>query len=90
MLAFRKIWRALLSCDARFEIRPFALLPTYLGLCQIYIPNTDFSFEDLINIFCHTIYRGCLCDNWKSRFLSRFIFNWRIFSRRVTTRWSRG
>ena len=82
MFAFRKIWRALLSCDARFEIRPFALLPTYLGLCQIYIPNTDFSFEDLINI--------CLCDNWKSRFLPRLIFNWRIFSRRVTTRWSRG
>ena len=24
---FRKIWRALLSCYLRFEIRPFALLP---------------------------------------------------------------
>ena len=25
---FWKIWRALLSCYLRFEIRPFALLPT--------------------------------------------------------------
>ena len=25
---FRKIWRALFSCKTRFEIRPFALLPT--------------------------------------------------------------
>ena len=27
MFVFRKIWRALLSCYLRFEIRPFALLP---------------------------------------------------------------
>ena len=26
---FRKIWHALFSCQLRFEIRPFALLPTY-------------------------------------------------------------
>ena len=25
---FRKIWRALISWNTRFEIRPFALLPT--------------------------------------------------------------
>ena len=25
---FWKIWRALFSCNTRFEIRPFALLPT--------------------------------------------------------------
>ena len=30
MFVFRKIWRALLSCYLRFEIRPFALLPTAL------------------------------------------------------------
>ena len=28
MLAFRIIWQALFSCDTRFEIRRFALLPT--------------------------------------------------------------
>ena len=28
MFVFRKICRALLSCYLRFEIRPFALLPT--------------------------------------------------------------
>ena len=27
MFVFRKIWRALFSCNTRFEIRPFALLP---------------------------------------------------------------
>ena len=33
MPIFRKIWRALFSCNTRFEIRPFALLPTdYLFL----------------------------------------------------------
>ena len=28
MFVFRKIWRALFSLNTRFEIRPFALLPT--------------------------------------------------------------
>ena len=28
MLVFRKILRALLSCNTRFEIRPFTLLPS--------------------------------------------------------------
>ena len=28
MFVFRKIWRALFSWNTRFEIRPFALLPT--------------------------------------------------------------
>ena len=27
-LHFRKIWRALFSCNTHFEIRPFVLLPT--------------------------------------------------------------
>ena len=30
MFVFRKFWRALLSSNTRFEIRPFALLPTIL------------------------------------------------------------
>ena len=29
MLVFQKIWRALFSCNTRFEIRPFDLLPTF-------------------------------------------------------------
>ena len=28
MFVFRKIWRALFSCNALFKIRPFDLLPT--------------------------------------------------------------
>ena len=33
MFVLRKIWRALFSCNTRFEIRLFALLPTYSELC---------------------------------------------------------
>ena len=29
MFVFRKIWRVLLSCYLRFEIRPFSLLATH-------------------------------------------------------------
>ena len=28
MFLFRKIWRVFFSCNTRFEIRPFAVLPT--------------------------------------------------------------
>ena len=34
-------------------------------------------------------YGGCFCDNWKTSFLPRLIFNWRTFSRRLTARWWR-
>ena len=33
---FRKIWRALSSWNTRFEIRPFALLPAILPLCNCF------------------------------------------------------
>ena len=33
---------------------------------------------------------GCLCDNWKTSYFPRIIFNGRTFSRRITARWSRG
>ena len=33
MFVFRKIWRALFSWNTRFEIRPFALLPTKRCWC---------------------------------------------------------
>ena len=32
MFVFRKVWRTLFSWNTRFEIRPFALLPTYCSL----------------------------------------------------------
>ena len=32
--------------------------------------------EDFSNYF-----RSCFCENWKSSFLPRLIFNWRTFSR---------
>ena len=35
------------------------------------------------------IWKGCFCDNWKPNFLPRLVFNWRIFSRRVTALWWR-
>ena len=35
MFVFRKIWRALFSWNFRFEIRPFALLPTKCILEQL-------------------------------------------------------
>ena len=36
MFVFLKIWRVLLSCYLRFEIRPFALLPTNYFRCKIW------------------------------------------------------
>ena len=48
MFVFRKIWRALFSCNTRFEIRSFALLPTVnrsqLGVCE-FLGNFDFFSE---------------------------------------------
>ena len=39
MLVFRKIWRALFSCNTRFEICSFALLPTSYGEAKIIQEN---------------------------------------------------
>ena len=36
MFVFRKIWRTLFSWNTRFEIRPFALLPTKKALEQFF------------------------------------------------------
>ena len=44
ILVFRKIWRALFSCNTRFRIRPFALLPT------ISSSNTELSFQPCLEI----------------------------------------
>ena len=43
---------------------------------------TGFTFGELAD----ELFRGCVCDNWKPSFLSLIIFNWHIFSRRVTAR----
>ena len=42
----------------------------------------------MIFLFFKVIIRWC--DSWKPSFLLRLIFKWRIFSRRVTARWSSG
>ena len=39
MFAVRKLWRALFSCNTRFEIRPFALLPTNSVLLHLGIQS---------------------------------------------------
>ena len=49
MFYFRKIWRALFSRHLRFEIRPFALLPTnclnsFSQFRMTYILNILYSF----------------------------------------------
>ena len=40
MFVFQKIWYTLFSCNTRFEIRPFALLPKTFG---IVLKRADFS-----------------------------------------------
>ena len=47
MSVFRKIWRTLFSCNTRFEIRTFALLPTLSYQSQLLKPSIepfDFSY----------------------------------------------
>ena len=48
MFVFRKFWRALLSWSTRFEIRPFALLPTKY---TIYTDFTDFFATELFRVY---------------------------------------
>ena len=56
MFVFRKIWRALFSSNNRFEIPPFALLPTKLCktfqitfyLPSIYLSKQKITPTDLI------------------------------------------
>ena len=57
MFVFRKIWHALFSWNTRFEIRPFALLPTNWEMfsssqinhfCNVLI-NKTLSFHDLFH-----------------------------------------
>ena len=58
---------------------------------------SKFCWKDVFSMWDFTKYqdlfilqqKGCLCDNWKPGLLPLLIFNWRAFSRRVTTRWWR-
>ena len=56
---FRKIWRALFSWNTRFEIRPFALLPTYYWpnytITSCYSANNSFSIVWLFEL--HFIFK---------------------------------
>ena len=46
MFIFQKIWRALFSWNTRFEIRPFALLPTIICFgCKICISQNKHRWE---------------------------------------------
>ena len=45
MFLFPKIWRALFSYNTRFEIRPFALLPTKCYLVLLYQNYRAVSYE---------------------------------------------
>ena len=49
MFVFRKIWHSLFSCNTRFEIRPFALLPTPLWKCSSRAENSQLIY---ITNFC--------------------------------------
>ena len=59
MFVFRKIWLALFSCNTRFEIRPFALLPSN-SIWPCHCADSCFKVEDHGHI--HTD-RGCY-DYW--------------------------
>ena len=50
MFVFRKIWRALFSCNTRFEIRPFALLPmiVHIVLENNLINHSRIDYKNLI------------------------------------------
>ena len=50
MFVFRKIWRALFSWNTRFEIRPFALLPTNFTWKIITFPFC-FPSNDIVSTF---------------------------------------
>ena len=51
MFVFRKIWRALFSCNTRFEIHLFAFLPTNSRLLN----STSVFFSPLVTV-CQLIF----------------------------------
>ena len=75
MFVFRKIWRALFTCNTRFEIRRFASLPTILlPACIInhYFPfNASYKYTKIRGFlaFSGVIEIGNWCENWLMRVL---------------------
>ena len=56
MFVFRKIWRAWFSSNTRFEIRPFALLPTKYFILQ----KTEIRTQKFTKIDINGDKFGCL------------------------------
>ena len=56
MFVFRKIWRALFSCNTRFEIHSFALLPTIccedliVFSLKLYLKTRGFRCKDYLQL----------------------------------------
>ena len=73
---FRKIWRALFSCNTRFEICPFVLLPTYyyMWLLHSKLKGHDASKWFLPN-FAFTIKRINFCLSWNHQKTIGFLMN---------------
>ena len=60
------------------------------GMCNLhYYIRDSGGMNYRFKITGEVTYRGCLCDNWKSSFLSLLIFDWCTFWRQVTARWWR-
>ena len=76
MFALRKIWGALFSCNTRFEIRPFALLPMLwsLALSEIiskkHLDNTSQSNFHLPSAK-HSLFSGHHLPFWNSGWSQR-------------------
>lgn len=60
MFVFRRIWRALFSCNRRFEIRPFALPPTICAMLNRTVWEKTITKGNKYHIY-HTIN----CSNLK-------------------------
>ena len=74
-LFFGKIWRALFSWNTRFEICPFALLPTNLkSYHEIHEINTKCLFSALI--LCQVVFNICVFLCYKNAIFSSFTIIW--------------
>ena len=85
---------SLLVVTARYRSRSLPLVSTLtMNECKYHQPG-GFSKYSRACIYEKSVRRvmksgGCLCDNWKPKFLLLLIFDWRTFSKRVTAGWRR-
>ena len=79
----------LMNCNIMVFLSFFCiqLFPTFF-MIQVF-PGPGSGFGSGCRFYKSPYTWGCLCDNWKPRFLPLLIFNWRILSRRVTALWWR-